>query len=276
MAVTTDPRSLTKFAGLDVDPPVAAAKQGGVYVIYGQGGVGKTTAVADLATSKFVKRGTLWLNMDAGEDSIRYLIKQGTIQNMPIETWGKLEKVTDAYANEQPWDLVCIDNLSEGQAKDLDTITNHTNMPEIQDYGKSQAHVLALTRKWVNIAEKNGILVFILMWQSEVKNERTGITKSELHLTKKLAESMGGVVGCVMHLTTENDRDVTRHISIGGSSQQTAAKFRRDKTDTNAWTIPYDIYYRRDQTPLVDMMDTLYNGVPFPAERYARKVQREP
>jgi hypothetical protein len=78
-----------------------------------------------------------------------------------------------------------------------------------------------------------------------------------------------------MHLTTESDRDVTRHISIGGASAQTAAKFRRDKTDANAWTIPYDIYYRRDQAPLVDMMETIYNGVPFPAEKYARKVQRD-
>jgi GTPase SAR1 family protein len=194
LVASTDPKSLTKFAGLDIIAPTVDTKRGGVYVIYGQGGVGKTTAVADLATSKFVERGTAWANMDAGEDSIIHLIRQGVIQNLPMDTWAQLEKFTNAYVNEQPWDLVCIDNLSEGQSKDLAAITNG-NKPEIQDYGVSQAHVLSLVRKWVNIAKHNGILVFILMWQQEVKNERTGVIKNDIYLTKKLAEAMGGVVG---------------------------------------------------------------------------------
>lgn len=276
MAAVTDPKTLTKFAGIDVRTAKQATKRGGVFIIYGQGGVGKTTAVADLATSKFVQHGTLWLDMDAGTDSIENLIRTEVIQSIRVTTWAQLQKITDNYANEQPWDLVCLDNLSEGQSLDLAAITGNTaRIVEIQEYGVSQVHVLSLVRKWRNIAEANGILVFILLWQQEVKNDRTGVVKNELHLTKKLAEAMGGVIGCVMHLTTESDRDVTRHISIGGASAVTAAKFRRDKTDDNAWTIPYDIYYRRDQTPLIDMMETLFNGVPFPAAKYARKVQRD-
>jgi hypothetical protein len=159
---------------------------------------------------------------------------------------------------------------------DLNAITGGVpRIVEIQEYGISQVHVLSLVRKWRNIADATGITVFILFWQRELINERTKTTKHELYLTKQLAEAMGGVIGCVMHLTTENDRDVTRHLSLSGASSVTAAKFRRDKTDDVMWTIPNDIYYRKDQAPLVDMMATIYEGVPFPTERYARKVQRD-
>ncbi len=264
------PQNLESFAGLKVTKPHERATRGNVYVIYGQGGVGKTALAAQIVDSEFVKRGVVWLDIDAGTDTIDHLIKEGKIQQVQIESWNQLDKFTQAYIREQPWDVVCIDNMSEGQTLDLRGITGSDRQPEIQEYGTSEAHMLSVVRRWRDIAEQNDIIVFILFW--ETTKDKGGGKKDDLQVTNKLAEKLAGIVGWVLHLTSEPDRDVTRKISIAGASTKTAAKSRRDITDKVAWSIPNEIYYRVDQTPLVDMLRAIRNGVTFPASKYQRKA----
>jgi phage nucleotide-binding protein len=264
------PQNLESFAGLKISKSEDVQSKGDVYIIYGQGGVGKTTLAAEIAESEFVKRGTLWLTMDGNTKSISNLIRSGRIQEVEIKRWSELQKMTDSYIREQPWDAVAIDNMSEGQSIDLRDITGGARQPEIQEYGLSEAHMISLIRKWRDIARANDINVFILFWEMQV-NKGAG-TKDDLHVTNKLAAKLAGIVGNVMHLTSETDKDITRKITIAGPSTRTAAKFTRDRTDSVQWTIPNEIYYRLDQTPLIDILNTIRNGVTFPAAKYQRKA----
>lgn len=273
---------IRRFAGISIDTPEEIKQTGTVIVIYGPPGAGKTALADQIVDSPFVKRGVVWLNADAGHDVIQHHIDEGKVQNITITDFQQIENFQKEYHREQPWDVVVCDNTTEYEDLILAKLALTTNGErQIQHYNTSQGKIMSMTRDWRMLANKNGLTVFILAWefaktvkQTEGINATT-VTKHHVDLSNKLSQRFPGVVGTVIHLTVEDDKDHTRHIWLGGTSDKTQAKLRRDEFNEAAWTIPYDIYFRMGERPLVDLLKTLKEGVPFPADKYVKNRRRD-
>lgn len=262
--------SLEKFGGLSVDVPTDIKQKGRVIIVYGPGGVGKTSMLLQLVDSAYVSRGIAHLDMDAGHESIQDAIDEGKISHFTIRSWPEAKAWQDAYVREQPWDVVCVDNVSELQVLNISHLDPGNVVHDIQYYNGSQAQMMQYVRTWRDIAARTGITVILLAWEMGVTAPATKLTKAMLALPNKLSERMPGMVGIVMHLTIESDRFKTRKLSVEEASALGVAKFRRDPNDKAAWSIPDDLYYRLGERPLVDLLDTIEKGVMFPTERYER------
>jgi hypothetical protein len=268
---------IRKFAGLSIDTPEEARQSGVVQVIYGAPGSGKTTAAAQLVGSKYCQRGAVWLNADAGQEAIQHLIDTKQVQNIPITSYSQVESFTKEYSRDQPWDLVVLDNITEFQSL-IHKQLAPDGPTEIQHYNTSTAKIMSLAREWRLLAHKYGLTVLMLAWEfastdreDRGKGEYT-VTRRSVDLSDKLGQRFPGVVGTCIHITVEGDSKLTRKMALGGASTRTQAKLRRDEEDSSAWTIPYELYYRRGEKPLVDIITTLKENVPFPIDKYQRRA----
>lgn len=241
---------------------------------------GKTALADQIVDSPFVKRGVVWLNADAGHDVIQHHIDEGKIQNITITDYQQVENFQKQYHQDQPWDVVVCDNITEYQDLILKKLEVNGER-QIQHYNVSQGKIMSLARDWRTLANKHGLTVFLLAWEfAKTVKQSEGImsstvTKHHVDLSDKLSQRFPGVVGTVIHLTVEDDKDHTRHIWLGGTSDKTQAKLRRDEFNKAAWTIPYDIWFKMGERPLVDLLETLNNGKDFPVDRYLKNRRTE-
>lgn len=268
-------KEIREFAGLTIDDPQEIKQKGRVIIIYGPGGAGKTTTMEQFIGTEYVTRGIVHLDVDAGHESVQTAIEHQDIQHITIRDWNSAKKFQDKYVQDQPWDLVFVDNVSELQVLNMKTIDPQHEVHEIQYYNTSQAQMMSYVRTWRDIASRTGITVVLIGWEMGVTAAATNLTKAMIALPHKLSEKMPGMVGIVIHLTVENDRHKTRCMSIVESSAVGVAKFRRDDSDKAAWSIPDDVYYRRGEKPLVDMLETMEKGVMFPADKYVKNRRGE-
>lgn len=268
---------IRKFAGLSIDTPEDAKQTGTVCVIYGAPGAGKTTAACQLIDSPYCQRGAVILNADAGQEAVQHHIDSGKLANIDITSYTQVEAFQKEYSREQPWDLIILDNITEYQNL-IHKALSPEGPVEIQHYGISTAKIMALARQWRLLAHKYNLTVMLLAWEfastdrEQKKEGEYAVTRRSVDLSDKLGQRFPGIVGTVMHITVESDRNLTRKLALGGASTRTQAKLRRDDNDTAAWTIPYELFYRRGERPLVDIMATLKEGVTFPQDKYKRSV----
>lgn len=273
---------IRKFAGISIDTPDEIKQTGTVIVIYGPPGAGKTALADQIVDSPFVKRGVVWLNADAGHDVIQHHIDEGKIQNITVTDFDQVEKFQQEYHREQPWDVVVCDNITEYQELILTKLALATNNErQIQHFNISQGKIMSLARDWRTLANKHGLTVFLLAWEfAKTVEQKEGlltstVTKHHVDLSDKLSQRFPGVVGTVIHLTVEDDKDHTRNMWFGGTSNKTQAKLRRDEFNEAAWTIPYNVYFRMGEKPLVDLLKTLKEGQPFPTDKYTLRRKKD-
>jgi hypothetical protein len=92
-------------------------------------------------------------------------------------------------------------------------------------------------------------------------------------LTDKLSARIPGIPNNVGYITVLNNPPLyTRKLSFAVTPLNDA-KLRR-ATGDDASDIPLEIYYGLDANPIVDMLRTIYEGVPFPSARYVRPKGR--
>lgn len=252
------------FAGLNVRQATEETPAGISIAIYGAPGVGKTTLAAQASLSEYGGR-TLFLDAEGGTRSISHL---SNVDVIDIVDWNTFGKVTTELANPNApceWGTIVLDNMSEFQAVNLRHIVDK-RMPEIRDWGQTTSDMLYVTRLYRDLARKRGFNVFYIVWEAPEKDE-TGIIKRDVGFTPSLARQFPGILDIVGYLTVDNNG--IRVLSFA-PSVRTAAKFRRSRKE-QAMKIPLTLYYGVDDTPMVDLLNTLKGDLPWPDGKYLLK-----
>lgn len=142
-------------------------------------------------------------------------------------------------------------------------------MPTQQQWGASTAQMLNVARLCHDkLCGQLGVNVILTAWEDARHDAGdTQFIKSGVGFTKALARSLPGIADIVGHLTVNPQG--TRILSFA-TGPYTDAKFRRDREEKAAQTIPLTIAYGLEQKPLVDVYNALFAGKPFPAASYAK------
>lgn len=265
--ITDDSASDDTFAGL---PIIAAKKQtrdAFNVLFYAYPGVGKTT-IAGMFAGYPPACDVLVIDAEGGASVLAHL---DNVYVMRVKTWDEVLKVLiqleRAPLDSLRYRTIVFDNLTELHAMLITKICG-TRAPEIQEHGIITAALMNFTRRVRDLSRFRGIHTALIAWQDTREDKSRGITRQTVALTDKLSTRIPGIPNNVGHMTVLSDGMGTRHLSFAVTPLNDA-KLRRAPGD-GAAQIPLDIFYGLDQNPIADMLATIYDGVPFPATRYAR------
>lgn len=261
------------FAGFPVVPAKQLQRDAFSAIFYAFPGVGKTTVAGMFAAYK-PAREVLIVDAEGGASVLAHL---DHVQVLQVSKWMDVEKVLARLEtmplDKIPYRTVVWDNLTEFQDMHFRQIVGNGKI-EIQDYGVNLAKLMNFIRRVRDLSRKRGINTVILSWQETRENKLTKRTREVVALTDKASTRIPGIVNVVGHITIENNPPLyTRKMSFA-ANPNSEAKFRRSIGD-NASPIPDVIYYGLDQNPIYDMLRTLYEGVPFPSDKYAKPKGRK-
>jgi phage nucleotide-binding protein len=263
----------TMFAGMQVTPAKQLRHDKLCALIYSFGGVGKTTLVGMLSQHPSSRR-TLLVDAEGGATAVA---NRDNIDVVQASKWSEIDAVLREFEQQseasKAYGAVAFDNLSEYQMVQLATITSINAEIGIQHWGRNTANMLSFTRRVRDLSRFKGVHTMMLAWQDSEEDDVTGKVRHTVALTNKLAKRLPGVVNLVGHLTVvDNPPLYTRKLDFA-ASPRTDAKFRRAAGDS-ASPIPLELYYGLEQNPIVDMLNTLYEDIPFPVNSYKRPVGR--
>lgn len=271
--ITPDNIQGTKFAGMTVTPAKQLRHDKLCALIYSFGGVGKTTLVGMLSEHPSVRR-LLLVDAEGGATAVA---NRENVDVVQASNWKQINDVLIEFERQsedsKAYGAVAFDNLSEYQMVQLSTITNVTGEIGIQHWGRNTANMLSFTRRVRDLSRFKGVHTMLLAWQDSEEDDVTKKIRHTVALTNKLAKRLPGVVNLVGYLTVvDNPPLYTRKLDFA-ASPRTDAKFRRAAGDS-ASPIPLELYYGVEQNPIVDMLNTLYDGVPFPVNAYKKPTGR--
>lgn len=251
------------------------AHNGLVIGLLGRGGSGKTTTAASIMRSKHSGHG-LYINMHGRPEAINHI---PGITVVSPNNWKAVKDLRAAVAAEEielndgeGAGTVFLDTWTEGQNVDLRSI-NPSGKIEIQQWGESQAHIMAETREWNNIAERLGINVVYCLWE---ENDETAdadkLVRRHVSFAKKLAAQWPGMITFIGLIDPVEYHPEYRRIDFT-PSKRTDAKFGVSPTDA-ASKIPYEMYYSVDQPILADMLDVIKGDKEWPAKDYTEAAMK--
>jgi phage nucleotide-binding protein len=271
-ATDTDTDTDDTFAGL---PVIAAKKQtrdAFNMLLYAYPGVGKTH-LSGLFAEYPPACDVLVVDAEGGASVLAHL---DNVYVLKVRTWDEVQKVLAQLERTPPdkvrYRTVVFDNLTELHAMLVTKIAG-TRALEIQEHGIILVAMMAFVRRVRDLSRFRNINTVLIAWQDSKENKKTGITRQTVALTDKLSSRIPGIPNNVGHLTVLNNPPLhTRRLSFEVTPLNDA-KLRRSSGDT-ASDIPLEIFYGLDQNPIVDMLRTIYEGVPFPSAAYARPKGR--
>lgn len=262
-------------------------RRGTNIVIYGQGGSGKTTISGDLADCEFGAPVTI-IDAEGGTTVLSHRddIDILSITNEDHHGWQDIERVTDDIiagkrgykglnvGGEPPRPKIgtlVLDNLSEYKTLALDYVVRNferridpKDRPDLNDYGKMTAMMLAYVRKVRDFSRNSSTNVIFIAWELPETDKDGNTVKNAINLNPALRRDFPGIVDCVGYLRVS----MNRRILSFEASVSTDAKFRRNATEL-ANQIPGELKYKDITTkPLVDIINTLTGGMPFPRAKY--------
>jgi hypothetical protein len=208
-----------------------------------------------------------------GEGGATAIANKQYVDVIQASKWRDVEAVLREIERSKPEDkmpyrTVVFDNLSEYQTIQLASIVGEQlTGVEIQHWGQNTAALMRFTRRVRDLSRFKGINTVMLAWQDSSEDELSKKVRHGVALTNKLAARLPGVVNVVGYLSVMDNAPLhTRRLSFA-ASPRTDAKFRRAAND-KASAIPLELYYGLHQNPIVDILSTLYDNVPFPAAQY--------
>lgn len=267
MVVEDEEEGSSRFGGFAVKSVKHSVSDGFVIGLYGEGGIGKTTLAASIASSRHAGR-ILHINARGGPSAISHL---PDIEYIQFKSWYDEEKIYRAQQKSDcPFTTFIWDNLSEMYALDMEAIVQgrEVKMAQIQDYGKCMADVLRMTRRQVDLAAARNFNIIFILWEENDKDEISGRWKSHVAFPNRLAAAWPGVipnfVGQVQ--VAERKPPYRRKLSFL-PTDDTAAK-ACVSPGTSGSTIPLEIFYKVDDPVLADIIDVVKGDKKWPTERY--------
>jgi phage nucleotide-binding protein len=265
--ITAPPAQRRSLAGVTLVRANELGEWGVCAALYGRPGAGKTTLALSMADSPYASP-TLMIDAEGGARSVSH---RSDIDVATVERYEQIPQIIRALLGNPnpPYKGIVLDNMSEVQNKNIRSITGGTRTPEIQDWGRSTADILQLTRDCRELAQRRGIVVVLIAWEDYTTDESSGsnVKRTTVGFTPKLAQQFPGIVDIVGHLSTEASG--TRTLSFE-SGPRTDGKFRRNGSEA-AMGIPLRIRYNYpQQNPMADLLATLVGGSPWPKDKYER------
>lgn len=238
-------------------------------LFYAYPGVGKTT-IEGMFAAYPPACPVLVVDAEGGASVLAHLDNVFVVQ---VQSWAQTEKLLttlemQAKKGTLKYRTVCWDNVTEFHSMLINHIVGRGDI-QIQHHGRILAELMRFARRNRDLSRFYNVNTVLVAWQETKENKTTGLTRQTIALTAKLSERLPGVPNNVGYITVMNDPPAyTRKLSFAASPLNDA-KLRRAPGD-GASGIPLEIFYRLDQNPIADMLRTIYEGVPFPAEQYAR------
>lgn len=257
-----------KIPGLTIRKATEMEDWGVCIALYGPPGVGKTTRAADLADSEY---GAPLVIVDA-EGGTRAISDRSDIDVIDIKSWNDLGRFTSAIRKMSPipWKTIVFDNLSEYQSLCLRNATQGDLTPQIQHYGQATNEMLGFIRLYRDLARTEHVNIIFIAWEAPEKDEYTGRIKRDVGFTPSLARQFPGIIDIVGYMTARNNPPRYTRVLDFAPSPITAAKMRRSNNE-HAKNIPLQIEFSMEQKPLVDIVNTLRGGLPWPTAKYPRQ-----
>lgn len=287
------PTAQSSTSGISYIRSADVSKRAGMdAAVFGRGGVGKTTLVAQTVYSPFGAP-MEYVDVEGGssaisdiDENLLAIIQPGaaTVEGGASRAprWEDILALERRYVDtpapniRHPWTdeqikSVVWDNMSEMTALAMKWVlrqdikhTGHLSSDllkeqapqEIQHWGRLTAEVLRFTRSMRDVARMKGINMFFIAWESTIDNPSQGRHLVSPNFNQKLAEGFCGIVGLVMHLTV-NDRG--QRVLQLDATDKSMAKFRRNNSEEAA-AIPRSFSYAQTDKPMVDLLATLRGG----------------
>ena len=270
------PDTVRTFAGLTIDDS-KTVKTGLFMGLYGPGGAGKTTTLADIVRDPDSSPALL-IDTEGGSSSVTHLRKFGLDIISPI-TWSDLEKILKALQREgHGYKTVIADHITEMTQMCLLRVAP-SGQPEIQEWGKILVMMMGFVRDLRNLTVTQEINILLNVWEEEVVKQGEA-TKYKVNLFNKWAAAFPGMVTMLGRLTPYSDRPpYTRLLSFVPDVLRTDSKFRVNPEEIAA-TVPLEFYLKRgeviDDGPffMVDFVNMYRKGIKFPVEKYAKPTRQ--
>lgn len=241
-----------QFGKLQVYHISQAERQGLFWLIYGPGGLGKTSLALSAMKSIYGKPLVL-VEMDRGGSVGSHL----DCDWIPIKDVAAFDEFMKELRNGSDWLCIVIDPITELNDMYIEDAERRIGGAEPRRwYNASTSAMLKHMRTLRNLSLNQGISVILTCWEDDYTDDVTKVRKNGLKLNPALRDRVQGLVTTIGYLTLAND-DKTRVLRLAPGKRY-ASKFRRSNNDV-AQQIPYDIP-NPDMAPI---LDTLIGGKPF-------------
>lgn len=252
-----------KIGGLVIHTPEVTMKDSGSFwILYGQGGSGKTTLAGSAEDNKEFGAPLLHIDIEGGVDAIYH---RKTIGFVEVNAWREWERLLAALKKgNHGYKTIVLDNLSELVDMCLTGIAGDVDQVEIQEYGEMTRKIVYAVRELRKMSKAQGINVIICAWDADERDDRN-VLKKELALTPKLREKIPGIVTTIGHVQVLNDPN--QRILNFAPSPKTVSKFRRSG-EANSLQIPFKIQYGLGNLPMSDLLNVVRGGGKWPEAKY--------
>lgn len=263
---------IRKYGGI-VSTPVSEVPSGIKLIIYGPGGIGKTTL---LGTAMDTDLGWPALHLNArGNPHVirrygdRMQVIDVTDPALQLQAIRK-DLLSDFMAGTMPFKTVFLDGLTEMVA--LDYRKRYGVMTEVdwQKHSATTATILSVLREWSDLADF-GPRLNVFFTAGDVPETRTirgqEKSRSEMAMNKALQFQAPLVVNWVGRLyIMEGPPRFTRMLDFTPDEAVHQAKHQIDPEDPLTKQIPMEIY----NPSLASIIDTVKGGAPWPSAKHQR------
>lgn len=265
------PGNIEDFAGLKISKQKSPTSV--FLAVYGTGGAGKTTLCAEIVNAGEDGAPALLVDIDRSSSSVVHLQDKG-LHIVKISSWQEALSIKKAFERGQTeFKSLIWDNISEL----LQLCVKHyapRGMPQGKDtlqlWGSITADMMEFTRDIRTYCTRDEVNLFMNLWEEREKDELTEITRVKVLLTPKFGAAFPGMATMVGRLTVPGTEktDYVRLLNFE-PDERLDTKYRVAPTE-EASKIPLKLYVRRNSNFVVDYLNTVKHGKPFPVQKYAK------